>query len=121
VISVQQLLAATYGAINTMVDGGGKTYSLAVSGTAAAVGPLPAGRYRVHVQEGSAAAELTGRRTATSSTSGFPTDFSSGASGFAFRSDLVSVVDVDASLPYLQARLSTGTGTLWLVPVAPPT
>lgn len=116
----QQDWIARIAPVNYLTRSGSLAYTLALTVAAASMpAAIPVGRYRVFVNGGSMNATTTLRLAISTDVTGFPTDLSAGAAVCAWRSDQVEVIDVAEGAQFVQARLSSGTGTLYLQPIAP--
>ncbi|MBI5515798.1 MAG: hypothetical protein HY909_18595 [Deltaproteobacteria bacterium] len=109
--------ASAVACINDLTDATVLAFSLSLSTSAAATGKLTAGIYLVFLDGLDPTKNVILRTAPTSSSPAATTPDTSGQNTAIFPGSSVERVRVRTDRPYVVAKLSTGTGTLYLVPL----
>ncbi|MBI5518359.1 MAG: hypothetical protein HY909_31600 [Deltaproteobacteria bacterium] len=116
-VSVESGEASALACINDLTDATALAFALALSTTAAATGKLTPGIYLVFLDGLDATRNVVLRTAPSSSSPTATTPDTSGQNTAIFPGSSVERVRVRTDRPYVVAKLSAGTGTLYLVPL----
>lgn len=109
--------ASAVACINEVTDINGRAYSMALTINASASPKLVPGIYLVFLDGLDATKNVVLATAATSSSPSVSTPDSSGQNAAIFPGSSVERIRVLANRTFVVAKLSTGTGTLYLVPL----
>lgn len=96
-----------------------KSYTLALTTSAASTGALDPGEYEMWLTSGSSSETVVWKRATTSSTPTVATPDADGEAVYQFAGDRVALVRITATEQYLWAKTLVGTGTLRMSKIGP--